>query len=193
MLKRLSLKTYSAIACLFFILWLPKDWEDRGDAFGAWRRILPEINQNQALWIFSLVLLTWLVWNDIRQWRTKHKNKKLWWGGLQSFTIRDFASVVAGVPPQSFDESDRAKAVAAEIRGYVNSGHMPLMLEAREPNLRLQDYGGPKYVTKNVADNATVLRSDLEKLAIARKWKLPWEPQLRKTPVPVPVKNALSR
>ncbi len=63
------------------------------------------------------------------------------------------------------------------------------MLETPVQPTRLQDYGGPRYALKNVGDDTQVLRSDLERLAIARRWGLPWEPQERKEPLRVPIRG----
>ncbi len=117
------------------------------------------------------------------------RGSKPWWAGLHSFTVKDFSCLVAETHPDNFEASARAKAIAGEIKGYINSGHMPLMLESRVQPLRLQDYGGPQYACKQVGDDAQVLRSDLERLAIARKWKLPWEPQERKSPRMIPIRG----
>lgn len=123
------------------------------------------------------------------------RGPKPWWTGLHSFTIQGFSCLVAGIPEDGFENSARARAVASEIVGYVNSGHMPLMLEPTNPgNVRHGDYDGPPYVPKKVDFDAVVLKGDLERLAIARGWKLPWEPnpRPRRPGVPIPKKlNAL--
>lgn len=126
-----------------------------------------------------------------------------WWEGLHTFTIKSFSSLVAGVSEAGFETSARAKAVAAEILSYVNSGHMPLAMEMKrvpEQAVRLQDLylEGMKapYATKNVGPEAIVFKRDLEKLARPRNWNLPWPmpPKEKEAETPIsaaPVPNSL--
>ncbi len=46
---------------LFGIFWLPKDIQDWKDAAQPWKRALAMVDQNTALWVFSIVLLLYLV------------------------------------------------------------------------------------------------------------------------------------
>lgn len=126
---------------------------------------------------------------SVDRWRSG----KQWWAGLHTFTVKSFSSLVADVPESEFEKSSRAKAIATEILIYVNSGHMPLALEVRnaEPSfLRLQDQSlaaiFPPYAIKSAGPEATVFKKDLEGLARARKWELPW-PIPSKTTVGTPL------
>lgn len=116
----------------------------------------------------------------------RRRSQKLWWSGLRSFTIKSFSCIVAGVHESEFENSLRAKAVATEIRGYVNSGHMPLMLEMRRNPGAFEAVPSAPYAAKDVSVDAVVLKSDLEGLARARDWELPWPiPPKRTTPEPL--------
>ena len=106
---------------------------------------------------------------DARKWYLRH----------MSFSIRQFACLVADVPSSKFEHAPAAIAVADEIRGYVDSGHMPTFFEQKSFSaLRLaaegKDYPGHPYALKTVSVDAVILKSELEKLARARDWPLPW-------------------
>ena len=99
-----------------------------------------------------------------------------WWEKIQAFSIRDAACLLAGVEPQKFDGSQQAKAIAHEIKGYVDSGHMPTFLELQNPRM-LNDPAlnyAPPYDKKAVDFSATVPKRSLEDLARGRGWDLPW-------------------
>jgi hypothetical protein len=129
------------------------------------------------------VLLTGLVggfavgvWLDAYMVR---RTGKLWWHHMQGFTIQDAGCLLAGVKRSEFEKSDRAKAIAHELRGYVNSGHVPLFLEIEfekpfpdlsDPKARYE----PPYDKKNVGLDAVVSKRFVENMARARNWDLPW-------------------
>lgn len=124
MLKALSLRTYGAIAFIFFILWLPKDWEDRGQAAAVWLRWLALLDRELLLWTFSLSLLTWLIWTDLRPYFRLRRNRKTaeWAEGRTRLTIREAACLVVGISPQSFDQSGEAQSIAREMLYWAGSG-----------------------------------------------------------------------
>lgn len=75
-LKILSARTYTALGAFGLILWFPKDWEDRADAWAVWARWLGVLDQQTLLWIFAAVLLVWLVWTDVRPFIRGKMQKK---------------------------------------------------------------------------------------------------------------------
>jgi len=66
MFKVLSGRTYAALAFFLFVLWFPKDWEDQAQAWAVWARWLGVLNREMLLWAFSVTLLAWLIWTDVR-------------------------------------------------------------------------------------------------------------------------------
>jgi hypothetical protein len=104
---------------------------------------------------------------------------KIWWQQVQAFTIRDAACFLAGVKRAEFERSDRAVAIANEMRGYINSGHVPLFLEI-EFDKPLPDLADPKaryeppYDKKSVGYDAVIPKRFIENLARARQWPIPW-------------------
>lgn len=115
------------------------------------------------------------MWLDtaLRAW-DRRRDAQQWWKGLHTFSVRSGACLIAGIPDTEFDKSARAKAIADEYRGYINAGHMPTVLEARLPvPVGRIDYR-PPYATKTIGYDAVILRRDLENLARARGWQLPW-------------------
>ena len=102
-----------------------------------------------------------------------------WWENVQAFSIKDAACLLAGIKRSDFEKSDRACALANELRGYVNSGHVPLFLEIEferaprdwsDPNTRYE----PPYDKKNVGFDAVISKRFVQDIARARKWQLPW-------------------
>jgi hypothetical protein len=123
-----------------------------------------------ALWAIEIRGEHW--WR--RAWRTwRCRRNEEWWVGVQSFSIRGFSCLATQVPERDFESSPRAIAIANEIRGIVNSGHMPLMLEDA-PWRQVGSPPGPPYDRKNVTVDAVLSKKKLESLAQARGWPLPW-------------------
>ena len=168
----------------------------------------PVVAVVSAPWFLALFLLALGValgiWIDsltrsLDRWRAG----KRWWDGLHTFTVKSFSCLVADVPEAEFEISPRAKAVAAEILSYVNSGHMPVAMETKHriSSGRLQDLYAPPYAVKNLGPEATIFKKELEGLARARKWDLPWPippkapfgtPLVEAHPVPPITTNALA-
>jgi hypothetical protein len=116
------------------------------------------------------------VWMDAYLVR---RNSKIWWQHLQAFSIKDAACLLSGIKRSEFEKSDRANALANELRGYVNSGHVPLFLEIEferaprdwsDPSTRYE----PPYDKKDVGFDAVISKRFIQDIAIARKWPLPW-------------------
>jgi hypothetical protein len=126
---------------------------------------------------------------------------KLWWHHIQAFTIRDSACLLAAIKRSEFEKSDRALAIANELRGYVNSGHVPLFLEMEfekpfpdlsDPKARYE----PPYDKKDVSFDAVIPKRCVEYMARGRSWPLPWSlppveegdtfPRPLRRPKPVP-------
>jgi hypothetical protein len=59
-----------AVGTLFGILFLAKDAYDLPDAIKAWGPLVPD--RERALLIFASVLVTWIVWSDIRPFVRKY-------------------------------------------------------------------------------------------------------------------------
>ncbi|WP_157123840.1 hypothetical protein [Allosphingosinicella indica] len=98
-----------------------------------------------------------------------------WWHGIQSFSIKRAACLVAGISEDAFHGSVRANAVADEIVHLVNEGHMPLAFEEKPLALNVRLPGDPPtYPRKNVALNAAISKRTLDKIAHGRGWTLPW-------------------
>jgi hypothetical protein len=112
------------------------------------------------------------------------RSGKLWWRSVQAFSIRDAGCLLAGVKLKEFEKSERAISVANELRGYVNSGHVPLFLEMDFERLP-PDFSDPKaryeppFEKKNVGYDAVISKQFIERIAWARNWELPW-------PIPKP-------
>ncbi len=61
---------------LFGIFWLPKDLSDWEQAADSWQRIFAMIDQNTALWAFSLCALAYIFWIDLRPYVKDRANSK---------------------------------------------------------------------------------------------------------------------
>lgn len=99
-----------------------------------------------------------------------------WWDKLFAFSIRDGASLLAGIDPIRFEGNQRALGIANELKGYVDSGFVPLFLEL-SPNqnaLSPLKAHGPQYDKKQVDYGAVIPKGQIEDLARARGWPLPW-------------------
>jgi hypothetical protein len=102
-----------------------------------------------------------------------------WWDKVQAFTISDAACLLSDVKRSDFQKSDRAVAIANELRGFINSGQVPLFLEMEyekalpdfsDPNARYE----PPYGKKDVGFDAVIARTVVEGIARGKKWPLPW-------------------
>jgi hypothetical protein len=107
------------------------------------------------------------------------RTAKLWWHHVHAFTIRDSACLLANIKRSEFEKSDRAVAIANELRGYVNSGQVPLFLEIEferpppdfaDPKVRYE----PPYERKDIGFDAVISKRTIEGMARGRKWPLPW-------------------
>lgn len=127
-----------------------------------------------------IVCLAFGAWLDtaVRAWDSRRERQN-WWHKVQAFTIRDAACLLANIKRSEFEKSDRAAAIANELRGYVNSGHMPTFLEFEfekptpdfsDPKLRFE----PPYDKKDVGFDAMISKTTVESIARGRKWSLPW-------------------
>jgi hypothetical protein len=92
---------------------------------------------------------------------------------------------MAGIHPGRFDDSRRAIGIANDLKGLVDSGHMPKMLETRAqqpPTIggvagvaaAYASLNEPPYGPKDVDYSAVILRGEIEKFARGRKLPLPW-------------------
>ena len=106
--------------------------------------------------------------------------RKEWFLRHKSFSIMQFSCLAAGITQSDFDKSSSARGFADEIKGYVDSGEMPIFLERKVDTpfsaaSRGEVYNGPPYAPKNVSFDAVIGKEQLEKLARTRKWFLPWD------------------
>lgn len=71
-------RAIGAASLLLAIFWLPKDIADSAEAAEPWRRALTVVDQNAALWLFSVGVLSWLIWTELRplvsQWRAPKRD-----------------------------------------------------------------------------------------------------------------------
>jgi hypothetical protein len=107
----------------------------------------------------------------------KRRAAKRWWEGLEAFSLTNCASLIEGIHPSEFDKSVRAKAVADDFRGLINSGHMPLHTEEPAPHngpALTAPYAAPRYALKAVGYDAVIARKTLESLSRTRGYELPW-------------------
>lgn len=123
---------------------------------------------------FGIALGVWIdsLTRSLDRWR----DRKRWWNKIHAFSIQDAGCLLAGVEPEKFAGSQSAKAIANEIRGYVESGHMPTFLELQSPKLISDPLTAylPPYEKKSVDLATTIPKRSLEDLARGRGWDLPW-------------------
>lgn len=107
------------------------------------------------------------------------RTARRWWENVQGFSIRDAACLMADIKRGDFEKSDRANAIANELRGYVNSGQVPTFLEF-EFEKPVPDFSDPKaryeppYDKKNVGFDAVISKKIVEGMARGRNLSLPW-------------------
>ena len=70
------LKSIGPALALFGFFWLPKDIEDRGEAAVVWWKWFAMIDQNTALWVFSILMAVYITWVNVRPsiltwWKSK--------------------------------------------------------------------------------------------------------------------------
>jgi hypothetical protein len=104
--------------------------------------------------------------------------RKAWWSGKERFTITEAASVLCGISPSRYERSERAKALARDILGGVQGGHIRVAGEAYTvQNIGLVIGSHPsRYPKKPEATYETLVgKNALEGLAKNRNLKLPWK------------------
>lgn len=178
---RLLVGTVAAILLAVGAEWFIQVATDKGWYSGAgraWDRLVASLTAfltSFPVLAFGLVLAGFVagLWVDVLLVR---RARERWWEGLHTLTVRSFSCLVAGVPEAKFETSPRAKAIAAEILSYVNSGHIGLALEMPLlPDAASPDRGyGVRYPTKREGPDAILFKRDLERLAPSRGWQLPW-------------------
>lgn len=167
---------------LFGIFWLPKDVQDSPEALAPWLQFTKTVlTQNYALWLLSAGLVVWILIRDLLPW---WRDRNRWWGGIKCFSLRSVGCMIVGISDAKFDSNARAKAIADEYRAYINSGHMPLFFDNEDHATASAGLTGP-YGRKSVGYDAVIAVREVESLARARGWHLPW-PMPPKPAVPKP-------
>jgi hypothetical protein len=84
---------------------------------------------------------------------------------------------MAGVDPKKFASSQSAIGIANELKGYVDSGHLPTFLEFENKKHVTAETAyeySPPYDKKQVTYDAVIPKSQVENVARARGFSLPW-------------------
>jgi hypothetical protein len=61
---------------LLGVFWVPKNLEDSHEAATAWQRLFAMVDQNGALWVFSIAALLYIFWIDVRPYVLKRKKRR---------------------------------------------------------------------------------------------------------------------
>jgi hypothetical protein len=198
-IRRFVIKSIWTFASFLFGIWFAalasqlawfKDARGQASAVSAFLAWL--MAQNWFVAVSCVILgLLFATWADRRFLLPR------WWEGLRSFSIRDAACLMAGVYPAKFESSPRAIGIANELKGLIDSGHMPIVLESRAKRASVEAgvpaviaayerVYDPPYDVKNVSYDAVILKSDIEKFARGRGHSLPW-PNIPPEDKPVPL------
>lgn len=136
-------------------------------------------------WILSLSLIilgvTVGVWIDagLRAIDAKRENKH-WWKKMKSFSIERASCLMAGVMPNDYANSEKAKGIADELIGLVRAGDIPTNME---PSIYGDDVldnvdfpdGTKFYKDKPSAGrDAVISRREVELFARRYGHELPW-------------------
>lgn len=104
--------------------------------------------------------------------------RKAWWSGKERFSVTEAACVLCGIKPSNYERSERARALARDILGGVQGGHIRVAGEAfTAQNIGLVLGSHPShYPKKPEATSDTLIgKNALEGFAKNRKLKLPWK------------------